>query len=260
MSNPESEQIGLPFLLDEYEHFGVAGHVNQLIEAGQLPPDTFFRLASTGYKVDHDRNPNRHLSYALMCDMVDHAEKPDTMRTDTQELLWGDLPDAIVDVNSRINYRSYPMLDPMYYRMMDLVSAVHQRRVAAGQALADEPFNRRLHVRLQDERSRCLGIARPLWRLMVNRFHPEWLETPKEHFPSTCIGDISTVYFLGERTMRHGIVSHAVLSDPLVMQVYEEATSTGVKGIGKVGKEDLRLLLSEEHPELLEGHEVPGAS
>lgn len=192
-----------------------------------------------------------------MADMVKNAETPERMRAQSRALLEDELPDAIVDINSRHNYHAYPKLEPMYYRKADLANAIHRRRVASGKALEEVPYDRRLYVRTQDEESRCRAIARPLWRLMVQRFHPEWLETPGDYFPSSYIGTFAVVYDISEARQRRGVVNCAVLSDPLVMSVYEEAVTTGVKGIGQMGKEDLRLLLSEEHPELLEGHELP---
>lgn len=249
--------VGLPFTLnDYYRDWGEVRTVNELIEDGKLPFDTFFRLASVGYMADHATgDSSTYLNYNLMLDMVRHIDAPDSMRAETQEILYGELPNAIVDVNSRSNYPAYTRLDPLYYRMRDLVRAVKQRRLETGQTLPDDSFDGRLHVRDQDEWSRCKGIARPLWKLMVKRFHPKWLETPSDYFRSYHIS-FNTVYYIGKAAMRYGVVSHAVFSDPLVLSIYNEAITTGVRGIGPKGKEDLRLLLSEEHPELLEGHEV----
>jgi hypothetical protein len=91
---------------------------------------------------------------------------------------------------------------------------------------------------------------------MVQRFHPEWLEEPSNYFPSGSIDIFLTFHEIGEKRQRRGIVSHAVFSDPLVMSFYQEALQTGVRGLGRVGIEDLRLLLTEEHPDLMEGHEI----
>lgn len=260
MNSPNREPVGLPFDLYDYDqyHSGIEGKVNELIEAGRLPFDTFFRLASVGYKAeDTDEGYSIYLNYILMHDMVEHADAPDLMRPETQEVLYDELPDAIVDVNSSTNYRSYAKLEPMYYRRIDLARAIQRRRLDTGQALPEAPYDRRLHVVHQDEWSRCRRIAWPIWRLMVQRFHPEWLETPEDYYPSAYIGMFAVVYSISEPRMKRGIVSHAVFSDPLVLSIYEEAVATGVRGIGPLGKEDLRLLLLDEHPELLEGHELP---
>lgn len=257
MAVESQEQIGLPFQLCDYDpHYTrVAQEVGELIEDGKLPFDTLFRLASVGYKTG--RGTSTYLNYIMMANMVKHVDTPTKMRSDVQALLDGELPDAIVDVNSSYNYPAYSKLEPLYYRKEDLVNAIHKRRVASGQALVEAPYDRRLHVRSQEEISRCRGIARPLWHLLVRRFHPEWLETPGDYFPSGYIGHFCVSYQYSEASQRYGVVTRAVFSDPLVMSIYEEATTTGVKGIGPMGKEDLRLLLSDEHPELLEGHELP---
>lgn len=258
----EDEPAEQPFYLYDYPpDWNYVGRVNELIESGALPYDTFFRLTSVGQKADQEPgNTREFMNYGLMRDMVDHIDDPDKMRPETRELLWGELPDAVVDINSRTNYWFYSGLDPIYYRMVDLAEVVKQRRQATGQTLPDEPYNGRLHTRTQEEWARCCGIARPIWRLIVKRFHPEWLENPGDYFYSAYIGTFATVYTIGEPRMRRGIVNHAVISDALVKTIYEEAASIGVRGIGRVGKEDLRVLLAEEHPELTEGHEVPATN
>lgn len=258
MAVESQEQVALPFELGDYDSSyspGITHRINELIEDGKLPFDTLFRLASVGYKTG--RGGSTLLNWLMMTDMLKHADTPGKMRARTRALLEGELPDAIVDVNSGYNYPAYSKLEPLYYRRADLVSAIHKRRAASGQALVEAPYDRRLHVRSQEEISRCQGIARPLWRLLVRRFHPEWLETPGDYFPSGYIGPFCVSYQYSENSQRYGVVTHAVFSDPLVMSIYEEATTTGVKGIGPMGREDLRLLLSDEHPELLEGHELP---
>lgn len=259
MASPaETQQTGLPFELYDYpSDWGVVGEVSTLIEAGHLPPDALFRLTSVGQRTSDDpEHPHHFLNWVMMLDMVDHARQPDKMQPYTRDVLYGKLPDAVVDVNSRVNHPAYAMMEPMYYRMADLVRTVRQRREANGQALPDKPYDRRLHT-VQDELSRCKAIARPIWRLIVQRTHPEWLENPGDYFPSSYIGTFCVVYDISEPRQRRGIVTHAILSDPLVHAVYQEAETTGVKGIGPVGREDLRLLLLDEHPELAKGHEQP---
>lgn len=257
MADPEVTREGLDFVLYDYSPtFNYVGKANELIEAGVLPYDTMFRLLVAGQKADHIQgNTHEFLNYALIRDMVLHSRYPEQMRPETQELLWGELPDAVVDINSRVNNQSYSELEVVYYRLADLARAVKQRRLASGLSLAEEPYDRRLHTRTQEEWARCRGIARPIWRLIVQRFHPEWLQHPSDYFCRTFIS-FNTVYEIGEPRMRRGIVSHALISDPLVMSIYQEAITTGVRGIGRMGKEDLRVLLSDEHPELTEGHET----
>jgi len=231
--------------------------INGLVEEGRLPTDTLFRLASVGQRVD-SATRSTYLNFTMMAEILKYINSPDQMREETQKILFGDLPDAVVDINSAHNYPFYEELDMTYYRMEDLVRTVHNRRSAWGQALPDERYNGSLRIRVpQDEWSRCQAIARPIWRLIAQRSHPEWLENPSDYFFSRYIGNFCCIYEIGESTQRRGIVSHAVFSDPLVFSIYEEAISSGVKGIGKVGKEDLRLLLLDEHPELMEGHEIP---
>ncbi|HRV75890.1 MAG TPA: hypothetical protein P5247_00725, partial [Candidatus Saccharimonadales bacterium] len=152
----------------------------------------------------------------------------------------------------------YPYLEPMYYRMMDLVRVIHSRRALSGDSLPDIPYPGTTKVRVPNEEwARCKAIARPIWRLIVERTHPEWFEDLDTFFVHGYIGGWGSYYEYKERTKRRGIVSHAILSDPLVMSFYQEAVATGINGIGPMGREDLRLLLIEENPELMEGNEIP---
>lgn len=241
------------FILSGYlpDH-GVVGDVNQLIDEGQLPSDTMFRLMAVGREAT---SSGRLLNYILMQDMVKHVDSPDKMKDRTQEVLYGKLPDAVVDINMRINYKEYPKLDVLYYSIFDLARSIRHRREATGQAIPQQPYDRRLHTQ-QDERNRCLGLAKPLWRTIVNRFHPEWIANPHSQYPSGFVS-FMTYYEIGEKLMQRGIVFNAVISDALVKSIYDESVETGVKGIGPVGREDLRLMLLEQHPDLAKGHELP---
>lgn len=246
-------------LQDYYPDSRPVKELDGLIESGKLPFDTLFRLASIGRVVD-DATRSTYLNFTMMLEMIECDGKLDLMRESTRRLLTDELPDAIVDINSGHNHPFYSLLDPVYYRMMDLARTIHFRRVAQGKNIPDESYKIGTGLKVpQDEWSRCRALASPIWKLMVNRFHPEWLENPDIYYPNGYIGGwgSSTYYEYGIKKEQRGIVSHAVFSDPLVRSFYEEICQIGVDGIGPVGREDLRLLLKDEHPELMEGHELP---
>jgi hypothetical protein len=261
MINPEKPQIGLPFQLYDYDtgYSKAAKEVSKLIGNGSLPNDTFFRLAGVGQKTDSSYKGGSYLlNYTMMLEIAEHAtSSPELIREQTKAVLYGDLPGAIVDVNSRFNYASYSMVDTTYYTLYDLADTIKARREEYGQTLPERDFDKRLHTPNQNEDSRCIGMARKIWGVIVNRHYPEWFEVPSDHYPSARIGAFAVVYSIGDKQMKRGIVTNAVISDPVVSNFYNEVVETGVKRIGSVGREDLRRLLLEEHPKLLEGHELP---
>lgn len=239
------------FIPYHFEGLEVIQNIEGLMEAGRLPFDALFRLASIGHcqpdlLSDSDR-PQR-LSWVLMHDMVAHADTPETMRPDTQKLLWGDRPDAIIDWAQNANWRAYAQLDPMYYRMANLARVIKQRRAEQGKTVTEIPAG--WHTTPKElEKERCFGLARPIWRVIIQRTHPEWLDRPRDYYAPTW--SFNNVYEAGERTMRRRITDFSVLSDSVVLKMYTEAKETGVRGIGPVGRQSLRTLLSDEHPELM---------
>src|SRR5690606_21284717 len=100
----------------------------------------------------------------------------------------------------------------------------------------------------------CRGIGRRIWRPIIERTHPEWIEEYEKYTPSGCIGrgDVQWREF-GERRRLRMLVGAAVLRDDTLWDVYQESVTTGVRGIADGGNESLRRLLAEEHTEL---HEV----
>lgn len=248
MATEQSEAERVQFESYEYQGTGIDDKVNALIEAGRLPFDAFFRLESIGRGLpdllDEDEFPCS-LKWNILQDMIVHAGNPTAMRADTQRLLWGEPPNAVVDPCS--NNAFYTSLEPMYYELADLASAIERRRQDEGETATDVPQYWRESLK-EFEWSRCLALARPLWRVMVNRIHPEWLRNPGDYYHATISFD--QIYGASERTMRRRLVGWTVLSDTVVFDIYKEALEVGVKGIAKSGKRSLRYLLADEHPEL----------
>lgn len=250
MSVTTLETEDLSFVSRDYENTAAGNQLEELIDQGKLPFDTLFRLTSIGRGIedpeDTDVFPNA-LRWKLLTDMIDNAENPEVMRSDTRELLWGDVPDAVIDVSNYTNKKFYAQLNPMFYRLADMAIAVQQRRETEGQTVSEVPPSVQMGTEDYEWRL-CVGLARPIWRLIVQRTHPEWIQNPGDYYSPTI--SFNEVYHAGDKTMRKRLIGDTVLSDTIVFETYQEATETGVVGIGPAGKESLRFLLMDEHPEL----------
>jgi hypothetical protein len=245
---PESVRPILPFYIyDNGDRFiqDLAPHV----EAGRLPYDVLFRLASIGYnQPDLLDDSRKSLRWVLLHDILENSDDPGAMRPDASALIGGNAPDAVVDWYQSENHKFYARLDPMYYRMGNLVRVIRRQREEAGKTITEVPEDW-YHTPAQYERNRCKGLAQPIWRNIVQRLHPEWL-TRSHEFHLPLIG-YTHIYSLGKRTEENQVLGRAVISDTAVYDFYQEAVKTGVVGIGPAGRESLRELLSDEHPELL---------
>lgn len=220
------------------------------INAGLLPFDTLMRIATIpSEQIDEDSTHRYRLTWVLMQDIADNAETPDQMSDDSRMLLTKELPSAFVDSNAKYNEGAYTQLDMMYYRMGHLAQVIRSRRKDEGKQTEVTP-NMQEYMREEYEWHHCIGLARPLWRALVARAMPSVLENPGLYFPSSYMG-LDRIYHLGKRKVARMALSSTVLRDDAVMKLYNEAVQTGVRGVGPKGREDLRTLLSDEHPELI---------
>ena len=247
----ESQEGLLPFYLYDLDWHRLGDKVQGLVEDGTLPFDSLFRLAAVGHC---ERDPtvvdgefSNRLIWNILNDIAVHDGDKDALRPDTCELLWGERPDAIVDWYTGSNHPAYPQLDPMYYDMADLARIIYARRKEEGKTITEVPRGSWYDPEEQ-ESHRCFGLARPIWRVIVRRIHPEWMDNPADYYAPTI--RFNQVYYASEAAQRRRIVGHAVISDTVVFSLYKEATESGIKGVGPVGREDLRTMLAEEHPEL----------
>ncbi len=218
------------------------------IDAGLLPFDTLMRIATIPSE-QTDEGGEYRLAWVLMHDIAHNAENPKKMRADSRKLLTSELPTAFVDCNARYNEDAYTQLDTMYYRMGHLARAIRSRREDEGKHTEVTPAMREYTPR-EYELRHCVGLARPLWRALVARAMPSVLENPGLYFPASYIGSFCNVYHLGKRRVARQALGSTVIRDDVVMELYNEAVQTGMRGVGVKGREDLRILLSDEHPEL----------
>lgn len=232
---PETAADPSSFLIYPDGWTGPDGALEKLIGEGKLPPTILFKLASFGC-TESDPVTGKRLVHVTIKDLVTNAESPELMTAKTRELLFGPMPDAIIDWEMGSNIDVYRSFDDMYYRVYDLQTVIVEQATAAGNTS-------------EGLRERSRAAAKGIWRAIVTRHHPEWLKDPGPYYVPTVFH--LNVYEAKPPTMRRRIIGQAVLSDPLVYATYVEATKVGVKGIGTKGKASLRALLSEEHPELM---------
>lgn len=220
----------------------------ELVGLDLLPEDIIFRMAPFG------RGPSSTPGYetfpkihVVSDDLIKNAQTPEKFLPETRAILEGPLPPAALDWYQRDYKALYERLGERYYGRGHLRDIIADRR-ESGREFRNE-------VERWRDRSISSALATATWRSLVKRLHPEWLEKPNHYYtPSYSLGQI---YEATERTMRGRIVKATVIADYAMYDLYQEITETGMRGIGKVGAEDIRRLLAEEHPEVLRGKEIP---
>jgi|GEM_PF-3029187 len=236
-------------------HFGVEWHeeaIDAHIAAGSLPWDTYFRVRVVGTQEVDPLDPaeRRRLLFSIAEDLAKHGATPELLRPDTHKLIYGDLPNAVLDFEqSHSSRKAYAKLEPMFYRLADLIRTIKQQRAFNGQTITECMPDSYLTPE-ELERSRCRSLARPLWKIIVERTHPEWLRRNDVYCQSGFFS-FDRSYEWSESTRRRKIIGAAVISDEVVYDIYDESVRTGVKGIGPKGRGSLRELLCDEHPELI---------
>lgn len=220
--------------------------VQEKVDDGLLPHDTFLRLGCVGHLEQDDDGES--IMRKMLTDLNDNYADTDALHPDTRALFFGELPPALLDWNGPVFEKYTRSQSQMYYRKGNLVDVIERRRQVEGKTI-DEPLMDR---RLRREISVCRSLAHGVWRALVREAHPEWLDDQNmERYYQPAMNTVSITFDMEPELMRRRIVSVAVLSDELVRSMYERATATGIKGIGKVGLTDIRSMLAEEHPELL---------
>lgn len=246
----ESAELTTQFVAPDL--FSIQAHEDAIeagIIAGHLPQDTYFRLRAIGQCQTDWKDGRNRLAFNIAEDIAKNTQHPDQMRSDTQTLLWGERPDAVIDWEQTLHKDAYSTLDVMYYRMANLARVIKRQRQEENRTIKEVPDDWYISPE-RFEQKRCFGLARPIWRVIVQRIHPEWLAQPDSYCQRTVYGIWGSRNELSDQTMRRYIVGAAVISDEVVLNIYDESKRIGVKGIGPKGREALRELLSDEHPEL----------
>ncbi len=208
--------------------------LESLISQGKLPPDILFRLLTVGeYQPDPISPDGRKfpLSVALFRDAINNADDPDNARPETQRIIWGELPDVVVDLNrNRIDF-GMELFPELYWGKKQLANVIQTRRLSEGKTITED-FTRFWYNSAEErERRYCSGLAQPVWRQLVARLHPDILTHPEWFYHSSTIS-FTTVYNLTLQTRRRRAITHSLISDVALRSLYEEIETTGMKGIG----------------------------
>ena len=224
--------------------------IASLVAEGKLPADLLARLATIGEWEPDPEYPNdkRSLYLNTLADAVLNANDPQNARPDTQELVWGNTPNTIVDIgwNDSEIYRQLPTL---YWGKSQLARAIKQRRAAEGVTIKHAPRNS-WYEPWELESRRCSGLAQPLWRVLTGRLNPNILEHPEWFYPRTTIS-FNVVYELGQRTVQRHAIANTHISNDALVSLYGEIEKTGIKGVGPVGKLDLAAMLAQENEDIM---------
>lgn len=228
--------------------------VEASIASGILPPDTFLRLDTLGDgTVDPDDVNNRSLRWGVLLELADVCQMPENLTPRTRQIIFGDSPRAFIawywylgDID-----KLHTRYDESYLLKPDLTQVIRERRAEEGKTIEAVPDDRRYIDPAIMEESQCRRISHSLWRVLVQRIMPEWVEPANilDFYRPVKKGlKIELDRELYE--MVRALVGSVALRVDYIRDVYDEAVEVGVKGIGPVGLKDLRTLLAEEYPEL----------
>lgn len=234
--------------------------VESQIGLGALPPDTMFRLDSLG---DNTPMPGsepevraRSQRWDIILQLAGHGPNLDKLSPLARRVVFGGPLKAMLVWNPEPEAkRLHTEFDPPFLIRKDLAEIIRERRIREGKTITEVPDDRRWRPPEQVEFMQYYRLSHGLWRALANRITPEYLQTD----------DLRHYYRPRKRTRKDGfgldegesdvivrreIVSAIVFNIAHIKNIYDEATSTGVRGIGPVGRQDLRSLLDEEYLEL----------
>lgn len=234
--------------------------VKAKIASYELPSDTMYRLDSIG---DNAPNPDSDLrvrDHSLRWDIVlqlaEHGADANKLSPSARRIVFGGPLKAMLVWNPEPEAkRLHTEFDPPFLIRKDLAEIIRERRIREGKTITGVPEDRRWRPPEHVELMQCYRLSHGLWRALANRITPEYVQEK----------DLRHYYRPRKRTRNDGygidegendvivsreIISAIVFSVPHIKAIYDEACSTGVRGIGPVGRQDLRCLLDEEYLEL----------
>lgn len=226
-------------------------NLETLVAEGKLPPDILFRLLSIGeYRPDltDDSEKQSRLYLALLQDAVNHADDSAKARPETQAIVWGELPDIVVDIG-RNGPELYAQLPTLYWSKKQLTDVIQARRLSEGKTIT-EPSQGFWYTAEERERRHCSGLAQPMWRVLVERLHPDIIKHPEWFYHAATLS-FNNVYDLSSPTRRRRAIILSRISDIALRRLYEEIETTGMKGIGPIGQRDLGAMLAPVHQDIM---------
>ncbi len=234
------------------------GEVSRHVAARRLPIDTVLRIVRIGPQTeDPETQDGARLASRCIHEVLGFLEGSE-MSELVQALMTEDLPPVLIntadmkfgDTYSRDKLHGIFASngEPDYVSKEDLITAINQRRKAQGKALDDlELFVDTSYVepKIWSERSVCSGIAHRLWSAVSVRAFPEIYArggVQKFYLPDVRLGARRTVYVktgVSDSLARWLVTGRMLIHPYLLEEIYYEARTTGIKGIGRVGLEDL---------------------
>lgn len=239
----EGEPLGPVDTLREIES-GAYQHVQELVEAGVLPIDTFLRLDTVGENSEHRRS--------ILLDLSTYEDDTDRQLLITRNVIYGQVPRALITwYPSMARETLHTNYDEPYLVKYDLVDVIRERRVVEGKTVTEAPKDKRWRPPEDIENAQCQRMAHALWSVMAKRIVPEWLKTSAldYYYRPHKIGPGHVVLDSSEQVMRRDIVRSIALGVSHIRNIYDESVKTGVRGIGAQGRADIRTLLAEQYPE-----------
>ena len=228
--------------------------LEQLISDGKIPSDILFRLLSIGEYQPDPKSPKdwrQPLYLTALHDAIDHADNPSEAHPLTQNIVWGELPNVVVDLgrNSIEHPESFEELSEVYWSMEQLAKVIQMRRQEEGKTITVEPRNS-YYTADELEENKSYGLARPMWRTFINRLNPDVTKHPEWFYPSGFIS-FNNIYSLSLRTRARRALGRSLISNMALRGFYDEINAIGMKGIGPTGKKDLAVLLAPMHEDIL---------
>lgn len=225
------------------------------VKEGSLPEDTFLRLGSSMQALNlagDDSYPGVQKVYEALSDW--DGINYDTLPTFLSNIMHGDLPPVLLDWGD-IDSTRVLRKDNLYYCLNDMRAVVAARRRLRPVVGPEFPMGRHII----SEWDIGLRSAHMLWRSLTREVMPQWLTEQGTRIlyrpPVSSVRMINTDYETDYRKRLRGMTAATVISDRLMLSLLERAESTGIAKVGRVGKLDIRMLLTEQHPLLDPDHD-----
>lgn len=245
----------IPKLLEfKYVNPDELKQLQDLVYKKVLPPDVLFRAMHIGaYEPASSSSEKRQGMYwNTIANAIQHTSNPSDAQPLTQELIFNSvLPDTVIDTETWRTKELYQHLTSLYWSRGALGKIILQRRAAEGVALTDS--RNEFHWTWETEwleKNRCKGLAQGVWRALIRRLRPDILEHPRWFYPDTHIS-MNGTRELSERTIRRNAIACTKIKDETMRELYDEMITTGMKGIGSVGRRDIAAMLASEHPDIM---------
>lgn len=237
--------------------------VQQHIADGLLPDDTMLRLDSLGDNTplpdDRQTAVARSFRWSLIIQLAEFGDDLSRLSPLARNVVFGERPKVMLCWNPEADADRLHAYDPPFFIREDMAEIIRERRVLQGKTITEVPEDRRWRPPEHIELMQCYRLSHGIWRVLANRIVPEFLraEDLRNYYrprkTNVRIGNEYGINFsegADDLIVRREIISSIAFNVEHIRAIYDEACTDGVRGIGPVGRSDLRTLLAEEYPEL----------